>query len=244
MSARRQRCLTVHAERLHEAAVWHAVRRLLRRLERTGGRATFLVSPLRASAASVDLGPRLRELVARGHEVGQHTHYYALVSGADRVSFEKRTDASPENVRRCLDHDYGRLLAAGLRPRGFVAGAWAIHDTARDWLVEHGFEYDLSFRSFPLGYDNPAAAPGDGCDGPFVRGGLVTLPTTATLALALRRALARRERVHEVVYVHDYDLIATRGRLLLAALERVAGPAAWVTVGASEARRTAGRAAA
>lgn len=244
MSARRQRCLTVHAERLHEDAVWHAVCRLLRRLERAGGRATFLVSPLRASVAGADLGPRLRELAARGHEVGQHTHYYALTAGAGRASFEKRTDASPGNVRRCLDHDHGRLLAAGIQPRGFVAGAWAIHDAARDWLVEHGFEYDLSFRSFPLGYANPAAAPGDGCDGPFVRGGLLALPTTATLALAVRRALARRERAHEIVYVHDYDLTATRARLLLAALERVAGPAEWVTVGASRARHAAGRAAA
>jgi len=244
VSARRQLCLTVHAERLHETPVWHAVRRLAGRLERAGRQATFLVSPLRASVAGVDLGPRLREIAARGHEVGQHTHYYALATGAGRPSFEKRTDASPENVRRCLDHDHARLLAAGIRPRGFVAGAWTIDDTAREWLVEHGFEYDLSFRSFRLGYDNPAAAAGDGCDDPCVRGGLLALPTTATLASAVRRALARGERAHEVIYVHDYDLTALRARLLLAALERVAEPAAWVTVGASEARRSAGRAAA
>jgi len=234
----------VHAERLHEAPVWHAVRRLLHRLERAGRQGTFLVSPLRASVVGVDLGPRLRELAARGHEVGRHTHYYALATGAAGVSFEKRTDAAPENVRRCLDHDHARLLAAGIRPRGFVAGAWTIHDAAREWLVAHGFAYDLSYRSFRLGYENPAAAAGDGCDGPRVQGGLLALPTTATLALAVRRGLARRERAHEVVYVHDYDLTAPRARLLLAALERIAGPAEWVTVGASEARHAAGRAAA
>lgn len=244
MSAPRRLCLTVHAERLHEASVWHAVQRLLARLERAGGRATFLVSPLRASVAGVDLGPRLRELVARGHEVGQHTHYYALTTGAHGVSFEKRPDASPENLRRCLDHDHGRLLAAGIRPRGFVAGAWAIHDVAHDWLLEQGFEYDLSFRSFPLGYDSPAAARGDGCDAPFVRRGLLEIPTTATLALAVRRALARRDLPHEVVYLHDYDLTAARARLLLAALGGLVGPAERVTVGALKVRLAAGLAAA
>jgi hypothetical protein len=244
VSTLRQLCLTVHAERLHEAPVWHAVQRLLGRLERAGGRATFLVSPLRASVAGVDLGPRLRELVRHGHEVGQHTHYYALATAAHGVSFEKRTDVSPENLRRCLDHDHGHLLAAGIRPRGFVAGAWAIHDVAQDWLVEHGFEYDLSFRSFPLGYDSPAAARGDGCDRPFVRRGLLEIPTTATLALAVRRALARHDLPYEVVYVHDYDLTAARSRLLLAALDRVAGPAERVTVGTLKARLAAGSAAA
>lgn len=244
MSAPRQLCLTVHAERLHQAPVWDAVQRLLGRLERAGGRATFLVSPLRASVAGVDLGPRLRELVARGHEVGQHTHYYAVTTAGHRVSFEKRSDASPENLRRCLDHDHGRLLAAGVRPRGFVAGAWAIHDVAHDWLVEHGFEYDLTFRSFPLGYHSPAAARGDGCDAPFVMRGLLEIPTTATLARAVRRTLARRDRPHEVVYLHDYDLTAARSRLLLAALDRLVGPVERVTIGALRVRLAAGLAAA
>lgn len=225
MTPARRLCLTVHAERLHEDPVWQAVRRLLALLERRGGRGTFLVSPLRASVAGIDLGPRLRELEDRGHEVGQHTHYYALAAApAGRVRFDKRTDASPANLRRCLDHDHARLVAAGLRPRGFVAGAWEIHEPAHDWLVEHGFAYDLSYRSFPLGYANPAAAPGSHRTAPFQRRGLLEIPTTAPLARALRHEILGRPRLpYEVWYVHDYDLPNLRHRAALLGLDHLLG---------------------
>ena len=234
----RRVCLTVHAERLHEDPVWRAVERLLDRLERRSGHATFLVSPLRASAAGVELGGRLREVVDRGHEVGQHTHYYPLtVAPGGRITFEKRADASPENLRRCLDHDYARLLSAGVHPRGFVSGAWAVHDEVVDWLLEHGFEYDLSFRRFPLGYHSAAAARGAGCDTPFVHRGLLAIPTTNSLARAVRdEIVGRREppRIgglpYDVIYVHDYDLTDVRRRVLLATLDRAVGAAARVTV--------------
>jgi hypothetical protein len=167
------------------------------------------------------------------------------------VTFEKRADPSPENLRRCLEHDHARLLAAGVRPRGFVAGAWAIHDEVYDWLMEHGFEYDLSFRRFPLPYDSPAAARGEGCDAPFVYRGLLAIPTTNTLALAVRHEiLGRREspRIaglpYDVIYVHDYDLVDVRRRVLLATLDRTLGAALRVTVSELKALVVAGLAAA
>lgn len=226
-------CLTVHAERLHDDAVWRAVRGFLTLVERRGGAATFLVSPLRASAAGVDLAPRLRDLVERGHEVGQHTHYYALgAPTTGRVQFAKRTDASPDNVRRCLDHDHARLAAAGVRPRGFVAGAWEPHDAARRWLVEHGFRYDLTRRTFPLRYPGRPVAPGRPGPPSLLAGGLLDVSTNGTLARALRHHVGRHADPHPygVWYVHDYDLVRLRHRAGFRALDHALADVPRITV--------------
>jgi peptidoglycan/xylan/chitin deacetylase (PgdA/CDA1 family) len=245
-------CLTVHAERLHDDATWRHVRWLLDVLERRDGRGSFFVCPLRASTSGVDIAPRIREIAARGHEVGQHTHFYALQAGeGGPPRFEKRTDLSPDNVRRCLDHDLAVLRRAGIQPRGFVAGAWAIDDTVLAWLGENGFAYDLSFRSFPLRYESVPAARGEGCWAPFRQGALLEIPTTASLALALRQALLGRERWpmlgadrFQVLYLHDYDLLDWRQRALLRLLDAWLGRVPRVTAGTLEARSAAWLAAA
>lgn len=240
-------CWTIHAERLHEEPTWAAVQWLLRFLARRDGRATFLVCPLRASAAGIDLAPRLRELADHGHEIGQHTHFYALKSSPmGRIAFEKRTDLSPDNVRRCLDHDLRVLREAGMMPRGFVSGAWAIDDTIFAWLEENGFAYDLSFRSFRLGYRSEVAARGDDRWAPFRHGRLLEIPTTANLATALRDAVVGRDRPSviggqpfRVLYVHDYDLVALRQRLALRAVDATLGSGPRIATAELEARSAA-----
>lgn len=240
-------CWTVHAERLHEDPTWDAVRWFLEILERRGGRGTFLVCPLRASVVGFDLRPRLHELAQRGHEIGQHTHFYALhPSAVGNVQFEKRTDLTPENIRRCLDHDLRVLRRAGVRPRGFVAGAWAIDDTVFAWLGDNEFTYDLSFRSFRLGYRSESAERGDDRWVPFRNGRLLEIPTTANLKQAVRDAVVGRERWpmvgkdrFRVLYVHDYDLVALRQRLALRAVDFTLGSAPRVTAAELEARSAA-----
>jgi peptidoglycan/xylan/chitin deacetylase (PgdA/CDA1 family) len=190
---------------------------LLRSLENAGGRATLFVHPFWAIRAGNDLGPRIRELLDRGHEVGQHTHFYE----ADRTSGKPGSLLTDENVRRCLERDLKYLRARGADPRGFVAGGWAIHPEAMRWLAQHGFTYDCTVRSFVLKYDSAWTAPGDGWTAPKRDSGVLRLPTTGTLAEAV---LGRARTVdagalrYVLTYVHDYDLERPAHRIAAGAL--------------------------
>ena len=113
-------CLTLHAERMEVDRVWINIDRLLRNLERAGGRATVFVHPFSAIEAGVDLGPRIQNLLGRGHEIAQHTHYYAPRAPGATTKPVDRMD--PENVVRCLDRDLRYLREAGVDSRGYVAG--------------------------------------------------------------------------------------------------------------------------
>jgi hypothetical protein len=219
---RQVRSLTVHAERLHEPQVWSRVRRLLDRLERRQARVTFFVFPLRAWLAGVDLRPVLDELTTRGHEVGQHTHYYVVGAAAGgAATMVKRTDLASENVRASLDRDLRYLRDAGARPSGFVSGAWVVDPVIDSWLAQHQFAYDCTWRSYPLRYPAPATAAGDR-QRPARRSGLLQLPTTGPVSDLLRPSrIGRRGTVavgdvgYRLLYLHDYDLLEWRYRLLV-----------------------------
>jgi peptidoglycan/xylan/chitin deacetylase (PgdA/CDA1 family) len=226
------RCFTLHAERLERDDVWDRTDALLSSIERRGGRATLFVHPFTAIEAGADLGPRIRGLLARGHEVGQHTHYYAPrepgATGKPGSLF------TAENVRRCLDRDLAYLREAGADPKGFVAGGWAIDDEAGRWLREHGFAYDASVRTFALSYANPEADAGGGWTAPRVQDGLLMLPTSATVTAVTRTStppVITRTCSYAMAYTHDYDLVKASRR----ALARIAvglwraGP--WTTAG-------------
>jgi peptidoglycan/xylan/chitin deacetylase (PgdA/CDA1 family) len=224
------RCFTLHAERLEVDPVWARTDHLLRRLERRGGRATLFVHPFSAIEAGADLGPRIRSLIDRGHEIGQHTHYYAPRSPGSTGKPDSEMDA--DNVLRCLNRDLDYLRASGADPRGYVAGGWAMHDAADGWLRERAFSYDASVRSFSLGYQNPQAAAGDHWERPLTENGLVRLPTTTPATRWFRRAngaLSFGAGSYDLAYIHDYDLLRLRARV--AAMSVVAswrsGP--WMT---------------
>ena len=164
------RAFVLHAERLHVAPVWRRTSALLSRLERYEARATLFVHPYEAIEAGVDIGPRIRELLARGHEIAQHTHFYEERDSG--TSGKPRTDLDPRNIGRCLDRDLANLRAMGADPNGFTSGGWAVQPTVETWLADNGFGYDCSFRSFELGYENPAADAGGGYDAPALSGGI------------------------------------------------------------------------
>ena len=78
IGARPDRTLLVfHAEKLHEDAVWGRVLPIAEALAEDGIRLTFFVFPYRAEVVGADLTPRVRELDGLGHEIAQHTHFYA-----------------------------------------------------------------------------------------------------------------------------------------------------------------------
>jgi hypothetical protein len=210
MNKERLHGFVFHAERLNRDPVWEATLGVLDELEAVGGRGTLFIHPYEAIQAGFDLSPRIAELLARGHEVAQHTHFYAPMDPGDPT--KPLGDTSPENVRRCLNRDFDELVRCGARPRGFTSGQWLIDDTATAWLEEQRFLYDCSYRSFDLRYVNPGAVRGSTLR-PAVAGSVLRLPTTVTLrdaAAGLRRrsgAVRLGDLTYELVYAHDYDFI-------------------------------------
>jgi peptidoglycan/xylan/chitin deacetylase (PgdA/CDA1 family) len=232
----RLQTFALHAERLHVATVWRRTSAVLARLERHGGRATLFVHPFEAIESGVSLAPRVAELLDRGHEVAQHTHFYEERGAGARG--KPRTDLDPGNIRRNLDRDHEYLRSLGADPKGFTSGGWVIEPEAEAWLAEHGFAYDCSFRSFDLRYPSPAAAPGGGYGRPQIAGLLLRLPTTASLRGAVWSVAGRRRTsldvgnlAYSLAYSHDYDLLvplrALASALVVEGWSR--GPGRWVT---------------
>jgi hypothetical protein len=229
----------MHAEQLQDDRIWDLVKEFLSRWGQRGRRWTLFVQPLRARAEGVDLRPRLDWLRDNGHEVALHTHFYRLshLPGTP-PRFEKTGDLSPDSVLRCLDEDYDYLVEAGHKPRGFVAGAWVVHEAVPRWLATHAFRYDSTRRSFSLRYDNPDAVAGDDHRSIESSDGLIHVPTTATLrSIAMHRAWKRQalaldsETSYEMFYLHDYDLARPRARLALTLVNTIARADAVLTAG-------------
>jgi peptidoglycan/xylan/chitin deacetylase (PgdA/CDA1 family) len=179
------RAFTFHAERLERDDVWRRTSDLLEALEARGGHATLFVDPSAAIEAEFDLGPRLLELLDRGHEVGQRTHV-------------------PEPIEGSLDRDLHYLRQRGVEPGGFVAGGWAISQEALRWLREHGFAYDASALSSE-GWTAPLVQDG------LLR--LPT--TTSLIRIAQHRGqpMIAGTLAYELGYIHDDDLIAFTRRM-------------------------------
>ena len=217
------RCLVFHAERLEHDTVWVETQRLLGRLARVGARSTLFVHPFSAIERGIDLAPRLKTLIDDGHEIGQHTHFYAPRDPDPDA--KPVTDLEPSNVRRCLTRDLAYLQDAGVSPVGFSSGGWVSLPEISGWLEEHGFLYDTTRRSFELKYTNEPAAAGGGARRAGILGTVVNLPTTASVRTGLESALLRRKGSleapgfrYELAYVHDYDLLSRRRRGAVEAL--------------------------
>jgi hypothetical protein len=219
IGARPERTLLVfHAEKLHEDAVWDRVLPIARALSEDRIRLTFFVFPYRADAVGADLAPRVRELDRLGHEIAQHTHFYA---GTSFLTDRKADDLSDANVAACIHRDFERLRQIGVTPRGFTAGAWQLPEAALRALVGLGFVYDCSARHPDLTVEtsNPhhrwfAEVGIHGRDGAR----LVMLPTTTSLGGWFKRARTATvvgPPAYQMIYLHDYDLLASRTRFLL-----------------------------
>jgi peptidoglycan/xylan/chitin deacetylase (PgdA/CDA1 family) len=208
------RAICLHAERLHDERVWRRTQEALDELDRRGVKITFLVYPQRAVAAGLDVRGRVREIAARGHEVGQHTHFYA---GGATERPDKRTDLSDRNVRECIARDRAWLADCGVEPKGFCGGNFMMTEVAFEALAESGFRYDCSAR-MTWERDN-YEAPHPWSDRAEVRrfGGrpLVLLPNTEYLTLPQLIDPRRRVRStpllngtsYQLVMNHDYDLL-------------------------------------
>jgi peptidoglycan/xylan/chitin deacetylase (PgdA/CDA1 family) len=233
-------CLTVHAERLERDPVWDAVRRALDRIEPHGVHVTFFVHPFGAIRAEIDIADRIKELAERGHEIAQHTHFYAEYDETE-AGVRKRTDLAPTVIESSLARDRDYLLEAGFTPRGFVSGGWAIHTAIFEWLEAHGYSYDCSYRTYRLPYESGHSRDGYDVDGPFRMGSLLEVPTSSSLKdevmaapWAGSGAVAVGDVKYRLSYLHDDDLLERRKFLSLTRLRglRLGGRVRHVTADA------------
>jgi peptidoglycan/xylan/chitin deacetylase (PgdA/CDA1 family) len=207
--------LCLHTELLHDDRVWRRMQAALNVLDKRNIKATFLVYPLRSVAAGRDVRVRVQELAERGHEVGQHTHFYV---GQVTERPHKRSDLSDKNVRECILRDYLWLKECGTEPKGFCAGNFMMTETAFETLAELGFTYDCSSR---LPWDRKNfELPYSWLEGARVRNfhgrPLVLLPNTEYLTLPQVLDPRRRNRRaslmngnggYQLIMNHDYDLL-------------------------------------
>ena len=212
------RALAFHAENLHEDYVWRRVRRVARGMARRGLKASFFVYPFRAQVANGDITDRVQILAALGHEIGQHTHFYA---GAKIDKPKKVNDLSEANIIHCLHRDFETLQQIGFLPKGFTAGAWLVNGMVLDTLVELGFAYDCSAR-FPNARGMVNSPYHRWLRSPQLYANaqdrLLCLPTVCSLGEWFkwgRQVSADGSVPYQLTYLHDYDLLSLRNYLLL-----------------------------
>jgi hypothetical protein len=202
--------LVFHAERLHEPAVWAVVRRFAARLSSNETYATFFVYPFPAECAGRDIRAQIGELAGLGHEIGQHTHFYA---GEQIRRPYKRDDYSLQNIRECLRRDHDLLSLSGVTPEGFTSGGWMFNQGVVEELISLGFVYDCSTRTpGPRRGSLPYANLYRGAAGQ-----IMLLPTNASVGQWLKQGRVFKPPAG-VIYLHDYDLLARRHRLALEVL--------------------------
>ena len=211
--------LAFHAEKLHDQRVWKKVERVAGWMAEHNMKATFFVYPFRAEVAGKDIADRVRIIASMGHEIGQHTHFYA---GSKIDKGEKVDDLTEQNVVPCLKRDFEKLNDMGYVPKGFTAGAWLIPPALYETLVDLGFDYDCSTR-FPDPHSSARSPHHGWLRAPEYhltdRGRLLCLPTTCSLGEWFKwgwRARTEGRFYYQLVYLHDYDLLSIRNRLMLA----------------------------
>jgi Polysaccharide deacetylase len=211
--------LAFHAEKLHDDRTWRRVERVARWMARKGIEATFFVYPFRAQVVRRDVTDRVRMLATLGHEIGQHTHFYA---GRKIDKPEKVDDLSQVNIVHCLYRDFETLQQTGFPPKGFTAGAWFVNDTVLDTLAKLGFAYDCSAQ-FPKPKEVAYSPYHRWLQSPQLYTNaqgqqLLCLPTTCSLGEWFKWGRKLRTEgcvAYQLICLHDYDLLSYRNYRLL-----------------------------
>ena len=125
------------------------VPRLLRRLDRTGSRATFFV-PGYTAERWPDVVRAIRDA---GHEIAHHGYMHEGSRGADVAEEEARLLRGLEALE----------AVAGVRPVGYRAPNWELSYALPALLAKHGFRYDSGLMDadhpYRLAVDPAPGAP-------------------------------------------------------------------------------------
>ncbi len=219
------RILVFHAEELHDDQVWKRVDEIAHWMAGMNMNATFFVYPFRAQVDGKDITERVQELASLGHEIGQHTHFY---SGRKINKPGKIDDLSDTNIVRCITRDFKTLQKMGFAPKGFTAGAWFVNRTVLDAVVGLGFLYDCSAQfPKPKAMQESAHHIWLRCPEFYTnaQGQVICLPTTSSLGEWFkwgRHVRTGGALPYQLIYLHDYDLLCFRNRLLLSCFLRLA----------------------
>ena len=216
--------LAFHAEKLHELPVWQKVSSAARLLAAHGIRSTFFIYPFPAAVYGENISERVRLLASLGHEIAQHTHFYA---GSQIDKRHKVDDLSRDNIVHCLRRDFAALSAMGSAPRGFTAGAWFVSDAVLEELVNLNFVYECSAQ-IPKPKPSAPDPRQQWLPSPQTyrneRGQLLRLPTTCSLGEWFKwghRITRKNTHFHPIVYLHDFDLLSLRGYLMFSCFLRI-----------------------
>ena len=211
MKEKKVMSLAFHAEKLHDERVWRRVKKIADWMAYRNSKATFFVYPFRAQVEGKDISDKVRYLGALGHEIGQHTHFYA---GAQIDKHSKVDDLSDANIRCCVQRDYETLRHMDIMPRGFTAGAWVVNEVVWDTLIDMEVVYDCSARfpkpkvAAPFPYHRWARSPQIFTN---AKGSLLVLPTLCSLGEWFkwgRKMHLDGATSYQLVYLHDYDLLS------------------------------------
>ena len=125
------------------------VPRLLRRLDRTGSRATFFVPGYTAERWP----DAVRAIRDAGHEIAHHGYMHEGSRGADVAEEEARLLRGLEALE----------AVAGVRPVGYRAPNWELSYALPALLAKHGFRYDSGLMDadhpYRLAVDPAPGAP-------------------------------------------------------------------------------------
>jgi polysaccharide deacetylase family protein (PEP-CTERM system associated) len=206
-------------------------RRILDLLDARGVAATFFVLGWIAERQPA----LVREIAARGHEVGCHSYGHRLVYSMPESEF--REDL--QRAKRAIEDALGSAIHGYRAPTfSVVRRSW----WALDILAEEGFEYDSSV--FPIHHQRygvpdaprfphhiPVRGGGEilefpmstfivaGQRLPFCGGGYFRMAPYPLVQAALRR-INEREREPAIVYLHPWEIDPEQPRLPLARLDR------------------------
>ena len=191
-------CLSFHTERLHDDKLWEKIKSIVTILERYKIQAVwFSINP--AFVAYQQMGfsvekwrERLRYLAEHGQIIEQHTHFYKTRKGD--------CDLSIAHIKKRLTEDRGWLEGQGYKIKGFVSGTWVINKDILEALVDLGYQYDCSARTFSLNYLRNRSNQMTILR-PEKFNSLWEIPTTTPLKKALFKS-----NDHQIIYLHDYDL--------------------------------------
>lgn len=204
----------VHTERLDYPPLWPYIRRLLRRLAKERKKITWFcidptARPYRALGYSRELWEkRLETIASSNQEIQQHTHLYLDRKGP--------YDCSLDNLEEKIHCGKAFLNRLGFRVTGFSSGAWFFNRHILSFLIKSKYSFDCSSRTAPpRGQAKHDIAK---LRSPRFFRDLLELPTNTSIRRSLNPLLMPTKigRLRYcLVYLHDYDLLSIKSRMIL-----------------------------
>jgi hypothetical protein len=202
---KRYAVVSCHVEQPLDDRAWRLFTDFQRRRPGGFGIAALLRAPHEGEDRSLWLD-RARAAAAQG-PLGHHTHWTS-------PTHARPTDGDP--AKRVRD-EAAWLREQSLAPRFFCGGGWYIDEAVADALVDLGY-VDCSATAFRPTYLQERARRLELSAPAWLgreNGRLLELPSTHSLGMATRAALAPLRTPFVHVYFHDTDLLDPRRRLAL-----------------------------